>query len=287
MNKSDILKITEQYGLAPNKKFGQNFLINDGIIQKIVDSCSPEGQSILEIGPGLGSISAPLARRSLSYTAVEIDSGFVRYLTDFFNSGEGVTGKGNVEIIHGDFLKSLIEDRFDLIVSNLPYYCASEILFRIAEKFSASNIFVMMQKEMAERVTAKPGSEAYGALTVTLSYHFDSKVLFHIAGEAFYPRPDVKSSFLRLLRKQRFFNLAEDEEMFHLVVKSVFWGRRKTLLRSLTDSPHLEMKRDDVENILQGCGIKPDLRGENLSPDEFIRLTVGVINNRKSKTGNE
>jgi 16S rRNA (adenine1518-N6/adenine1519-N6)-dimethyltransferase len=273
MNKSDILKITEAYGLAPNKKFGQNFLINDSVIQKIVDSCSPEGQRVLEIGPGLGSISIPLAERALSYTAVEIDSGFVRYLAETFGPA------GKLELIHDDFLKSEIEDRFDVIVSNLPYYCASEILFRIAKNFRAERIFVMMQKEMADRVIAKAGSETYGALTVTLSYYFESKILFNIAGESFYPKPDVKSSFLQMLRKPRFFTLPEHEGMFHLIVKSVFWGRRKTLLKSLTDSPHLEMKRDVVENILQICGIKPDVRGEKLSLEEFIKLTEGVINN--------
>jgi len=272
MKKSDILQITEDYGLAPNKKFGQNFLINDEVIQKIVDLCSPEGLRILEIGPGLGSISIPLAEKALSYTAVEIDSGFVRYLGDIFSSGS------NAEIIHDDFLKSELDDRFDVIVSNLPYYCASEILFRIAKNFTADRIFVMMQKEMAERIVAKPGSETYGALTVTLSYYFDSKILFHIAGESFYPRPDVKSSFLQMLRKPRYFTRPEDEEMFHLVVKSVFWGRRKTLLKSLTDSPHLEMKRDTVENIINLCGINPGVRGEKLSLDEFIKLTEGVIN---------
>ena len=279
MNKSDILKITEEYGFAPNKKLGQNFLINDDVIQKITGFCSPEGQSILEIGPGLGSISIPLAQRSRSYTAVEIDSGFARYLKDVFMSAN-IISRGSVEIIHDDFLKADIPDRFDVIVSNLPYYCASEILFRIAKNFSAEKIFVMMQKEMAERVAAKPGSENYGALTVTLSYYFSSKILFHIAGEAFYPKPDVKSSFLELLRKPGYFRLPEHEEMFHLVVKSVFWGRRKTLLRSLTDSPHLEMKREAVENILSNCGIRPDLRGEKLGLDDFIKLTEGVIRNK-------
>lgn len=276
MNKSDILKITEEYGLAPNKKLGQNFLINDNVIQKIAGLCSPEGQSILEIGPGLGSISIPLAQKARSYTAVEIDSGFARYLTDVFMTGN-VNGDGNIDIIHDDFLKAEIPDRFDVIVSNLPYYCASEILFRIAKNFSAKKIFVMMQKEMAERVIAKPGSENYGALTVTLSYHFSSKILFSIAGESFYPKPDVKSSFLELSRKPAYFILPEHEEMFHLVVKSVFWGRRKTLLRSLTDSPHLEMKREVVENILNNCGIRTDMRGEKLSLDEFVKLTEGVI----------
>lgn len=280
MNKSDIIKITGDYVLAPNKKFGQNFLINDGVIRRIVDLCSPEGKSILEIGPGLGSISVPLAERAQSYTAVEIDSGFVRYLTDIFQHGPGGK-KNNVEIIHNDFLKADIEDRFDVIVSNLPYYCASEILFSIAKNFKTERIFVMMQKEMAERITGRPGSENYGALTVTLSYYFDSKILFHIPGESFYPKPDVKSSFLHLQRRERYFKTAGDEEIFHLVVKSVFWGRRKTLLKSLSGSPHLEMERDRAENIIKHCGIKPDVRGEKLSLSDFINLTEGVIKGRK------
>ncbi len=275
MNKGDILKITEEYGLAPNKKLGQNFLINDEVIRRITDLCLPEGQSILEIGPGLGSISIPLASQAGSYTAVEIDSGFARYLADVFISGGNI--KDNVKIIHDDFLKADIADSFDLIVSNLPYYCASEILFRIAEKFSAKRILVMMQKEMAERVTAKPGSENYGALTVTLSYYFDSKILFHIAGEAFYPKPDVKSSFLELLRKPAYFSKPEHEEIFHLVVKSAFWGRRKTILRTLVDSPHIEIKKEVVESILDNCGIRHDIRGEKLPLEDFIKLTEGVI----------
>ncbi len=279
MNKSDIIKITRDYGLAPNRKFGQNFLINDDVIGRIVDLCSPEDKSILEIGPGLGSISIPLSRRARFYTAVEIDSGFVRYLLDIFNAGEKSGLKNNVKIIHDDFLKADIGDSFDVIVSNLPYYCASEILFRIAKNFKTERIFVMMQKEMAERVAAKPGSENYGALTVTLSYYFDSKILFHIAGESFYPKPDVKSSFLQLQRKERYFITPGNEEIFHLVVKSVFWGRRKTLLKSLTDSPHLELKRDVVENILKNCGINPEMRGEKLSLYDFINLAEGVIRN--------
>ncbi|HOP31250.1 MAG TPA: 16S rRNA (adenine(1518)-N(6)/adenine(1519)-N(6))-dimethyltransferase RsmA [Spirochaetota bacterium] len=270
MNKSDIHRITEEYGLAPNKKLGQNFLINDDIIKRIVNACSPESRSILEIGPGLGAISRGLAERALSYTAVEIDSGFVRYLTDLFS------GKGNVNVIHTDFLKSELDDRFDVIVSNLPYYCASEILFRIASMFSAPEVYGMMQKEMGDRIIAKPGSENYGALTVTLSYYFDAKVLFHVNGECFYPKPDVRSSFLAFKRKERVFTKADDE-MFHLIVKSAFWGRRKTLHKSLAESPHLDFSKEFIHDVLSECGIDPGVRGEKLSLDEFVKLTEAII----------
>lgn len=280
MNKSEILRITESYGLAPNKKLGQNFLINDAVIQKITDLCSPDGLKVLEIGPGLGAISLPLAQRAKSYTAVEIDSGFVRYLTDMFSLAENRT-ESEINIIHGDFLKSDIPGDYDIIVSNLPYYCASEILFRIAEKFSTQSVFVMMQKEMAERITAVPGSEEYGALTVTLSYYFNTGILFHIAGESFYPKPEVKSSFLKMTRKPGYFTTLPDEETFHVVVKSVFWGRRKTILKSLTGSPHLELARDPALEILSSCGIDPSIRGEKLPLEGFIKLTEGVIGKSK------
>ncbi len=271
MNRNDILKITEEYCLAPNKKLGQNFLINDQIIKKIADACSPENHHILEIGPGLGAISETLAERALSYTAVEIDSGFVRYLTDLF------AGNGNVTIVHTDFLKSNLEDRFDLIVSNLPYYCASEILFRIASNFSAPEVYGMMQKEMGDRIIAQPGSENYGALTVTLSYYFDAKVLFNVPGECFYPKPEVKSSFLRFKRRNKIFTTPKDEELFHLVVKSAFWGRRKTLHKSLTDSPHIDFSRDFIKDVIKEAEIDPDVRGEKLSLKDFIRLTETII----------
>ncbi|HOP64949.1 MAG TPA: 16S rRNA (adenine(1518)-N(6)/adenine(1519)-N(6))-dimethyltransferase RsmA [Spirochaetota bacterium] len=276
MNKNDIMKITGEYGLAPNKKLGQNFLINDDVISKILNACSPDNRNILEIGPGLGAISTGLAERGRSYTAVEIDSGFSRYLSDIFS------GKENVSIIHADFLKTVIDDRFDLIVSNLPYYCASEILFRIAENFSAPEVYGMMQKEMGERITAAPGSENYGALTVTLSYHFKARVLFHVPGESFYPRPEVRSSFLQFKRKERTFYGPEKDEMFHLVVKSAFWGRRKTLHKSLSGSPHLELGRELINDAIKESGIDPDVRGERLSLEEFIRLTETIV---KMKTG--
>lgn len=271
MNKSDILRITEQYGLAPNKKLGQNFLINDDVIKKIYGFCEPENKRILEIGPGLGSVSVPLEEKSLSYTAVEIDSGFVRYLSGLFRNS------GKTRIIHGDFLKTEIEDGFDIMVSNLPYYCASEILFRIAGDFTTEKIFVMVQKEMAERITAKPGTGNYGALTVTLLYYFEPHILFHISGESFFPKPDVKSSFMKLVRKPLYFRQLKDLNQFQLVVKSAFWGRRKTLLKSLTDSPHMKLDKVTVEKTLLECGISPGVRGETLSLPEFIKLTEGII----------
>jgi len=273
MNKSEILEIIKTYGLAPNKKFGQNFLIDENIIQKITDVSHPDKKRILEIGPGLGSITYPLAQKALLYSAIEIDSGFVRYLQDTFSSFNSVS------IIHGDFLKCNLEDKFDIIISNLPYTSASEILFRIAKDFNAQSIFVMIQREMADRIMSHPGSKIYGPLAVTLSYYFDSKALFNISGESFYPKPDVKSSFLQLTRKKRYFANRAHEDTFHLVVKSAFWGRRKTILKSLSESPHLELNREKVKKFLDLSEIKHDIRSEMLALEDFIRLTEEMVGN--------
>jgi len=280
MEKSNVLRIIEQYSLAPNKKLGQNFLIDDNIINRIVNYIQAEGKNILEIGPGLGAISRDLAKRALSYTAVEIDSGFVRYLSSIF------ADKVSVSVIHGDFLKLDLEDKFDVIVSNLPYYCASEILFRIAERYTVPFVFCMMQKEMADRIMAHPGTENYGALTVNLAYYFNPEILFHVSGEVFYPRPDVRSSFLVFKRKEDSLKDIELRKLFHLIVKSAFWGRRKTILKSLMESPHINFSKEVISEALNLSNIEYNTRGEKLSLEEFLLLTKNInLCNRETIDG--
>lgn len=275
MNKQQIMEITARYNLAPNKKLGQNFLVGDNVVSRILELCRPHAGRILEIGPGLGAVSCGLAEMGSAYTAVEIDSGFVRYLSDLF------AGNSRVRIVHADFLKAEVVDEFDLAVSNLPYYCASEILFRLAAEFKMPVIFGMVQREMAQRITAVAGNENYGAMTVNLGYYFSTKECFVVPGDAFYPRPDVKSSFIKLERKTRYFTDTKSESLFHDVVKSAFWGRRKTILKSLAESPHMELGRGRAGAILEQCGIDTSARGETLDLSAYIKLTEAVINNEK------
>ncbi len=274
MNRADVLNITKEYGLAPSKKLGQNFLINDDVINRIIELCQPRGKSVLEIGPGLGAVSRGLAELASSYTAVEIDSGLYAYLSDLFQ------GRDNVNLIHGDFLKVNVPGSHSTVVSNLPYYCASEILFKIAQGGGARDVFVMVQKEMGERMTALPGSGNYGAMTVNLAFYYNTKMLFSLGGDSFYPKPEVKSSFLHLSRIDRSHD-RDFRELFHRVVKSAFWGRRKTLLKSLSETPHLDTTRNKVFEILHACELDTSLRGENLSLHDFIRLTEAFITNDK------
>lgn len=275
MNKQEITDITARYGLAPNKQLGQNFLVGDNVVSRILDLCRPHAGRILEIGPGLGAVSRGLAEICVSYTAVEIDSGFVRYLRDYF------AGNGKVSIIHADFLKEDVAGEFDLAVSNLPYYCASEILFKLAAAYSMPVIFAMVQREMAQRITARAGGENYGAMTVNLEYYFNTRECFVVPGDAFYPRPEVKSSFISLERKTRHFGDACSEQVFHDVVRSAFWGRRKTILKSLAESPHMDLGRERAAEIVEQCGIDPGARGETLPLAAYIKLAEAVISNEK------
>jgi 16S rRNA (adenine1518-N6/adenine1519-N6)-dimethyltransferase len=271
MNKNEVLEISREYGLNPSKSLGQNFLVSPEIRERIVGLLDlHEKKKVLEIGPGLGSLTEPIAESGALLTAVEIDSGFAGYLKKRFGQWENVT------IVHEDFLKADIHTDFSCVVSNLPYYCSSEILFRLAADFTAPDLFVMMQRELVERICSGPGDKSYGALTLNLGLYFEASRLFDIPRSAFYPRPDVISSFMRLRRKERTGHTRK-REVFHLLVKSAFWGRRKTILKSLSASPHMGLTREKVTLLLEKSGIEKSARGEELGMEEFLRMAEVVL----------
>jgi len=271
MKKSDVLEISREYGLSPNKRLGQNFLVSTEFTEKLLNSLNiSQNDRILEIGPGLGAMTQGLSERSESVTVVEIDSGLVRFLSDRFRETD------NIKIIHADFLKVKFEDEYTKIVSNMPYYCASEMLFQIARDYTADEIYIMIQKEMADRIVSSPGTKNYGALTITLGFYFKAQILFNVKQGLFYPRPDVLSSFVKLEKRKDLPLDSEGIEIFHKIVKSAFWGRRKTLLKALSDSPHMEYSKDIVRYILEESGTDTDIRGETLSIDDYIRIVKQI-----------
>ena len=274
MKKKEIVGIAGSYGFTPIKKLGQNFLSDDGITSKIIAAVSPcADDDIIEVGPGLGALTVPLAKSCRNLTAVEIDSGFCRYLAERFALDK------NVRIEHADFLKYSPDDTYTKAVSNLPYYCASAILFKMALALSKADLYVMLQKEMAERISARPDSKEYGALTVSLGYYYSPKVLFQVPREVFYPRPDVASVFLKLERKLPLLNETENL-LFHEIVKSSFWGRRKTILSALSSSPHLSFGKGQIGDALAQAGIDEKTRGEQHGLDKYCALAraLAVIN---------
>jgi len=266
MNKSEVKKIIDHYGLRPHKRLGQNFLIAHAVRDRIIDSMSLNaGDRILEIGPGLGALTERLVEKGGMVTAIEIDSGFSRYLAERFG------GINNFRLVHGDFIKNPPDDSYTKIVSNLPYYCSSEILFGIT-RYDAPHVYVMLQKELADRIAALPGDRSYGALSVTVGFYFEPKTLFRVSRESFYPRPEVTSTFLMLARRGSFPLDGDDIAIFHDLVKSAFWGRRKTILTALSGSPHIDIPRDRAAKMLAHAGIDGRRRGEELSRDEYVSL---------------
>jgi len=272
VNTKTITSILAEHGIQVNKKLGQNFLCNDDVVEKILTSSGVTGvDRVLEIGPGLGALTERMAERAAHVTAVEIDAGLARYLQHRFGDTETCT------VVHGDFLKIHCDGEFTRAVSNLPYYCASEILFRLATEYGMLEFYVMMQHEMAARIQAGPGTKEYGALTAALSLYYRCEYLFSIDKTSFYPKPEVRSAFLKFRRREDVPENKEVLELFHRIVKSAFWGRRKTILKSLSDAPHLDYSRAEISAVLHEQGIDPSLRGENLSVEEFRGLAEAFL----------
>ncbi|HOT45695.1 MAG TPA: 16S rRNA (adenine(1518)-N(6)/adenine(1519)-N(6))-dimethyltransferase RsmA [Spirochaetota bacterium] len=281
MKVHDIKEIIGNLGLHPNKRLGQNFLVSPEARERIVGAmeCCPADR-VLEIGPGLGSLTELLLERAGHVTAVEIDAGFCRYLSERFGA------RRNFTLIHGDFLKDPPPDGFTKIASNLPYYCSSEMLFQFT-RYTAPRVYVMLQKELADRVTASPGGKSYGALTVTLGFYYETRRVFTVPRESFYPRPDVMSAFLKLSRRAALPLAGGEIGLFHLLVKSAFWGRRKTILAALSGSPHMDIGREGAARILAEVGIDRGRRGEELGLEEYIALARAMRGENISRGGAE
>jgi 16S rRNA (adenine1518-N6/adenine1519-N6)-dimethyltransferase len=281
MTRQEIIKILTTEGLSPNKMFGQNFLCDNNITDKIINTANPVfSDSVLEIGPGLGELTSRLSERCGSITSVEIDSGLYRFLSDKFKDNKKIT------LIHSDFLKTNLKGPFSKVIANLPYYCASEILFKCSEDFSPAVICVMLQKEMAERITAIHGTESYGAMTLSLSYHYESHIAFNVSSASFYPRPDVTSSVLLMKRRGDFDLGAKERQVFSSLVKGAFWGRRKTFVKACSSSPHIALSKTILLDALSHLHLNAAIRGEDMTVRQFVDL-AGFIASHKDFTDDQ
>lgn len=270
-----VKKLLAEHGLHPKKRLGQNFLIDRNTLNRVVDACqvSP-GDSVLEIGPGLGTVTRELAQRGARTVCVEAD-GDLRPILE-----ETLAGEPNAEVVIGDFLKldlpEFLRARADgkwVAVGNLPYYITSPIIAKLLEsRHLVSRILLMVQREVADRLRAGPGSGDYGSLTVFVRYYCDIESVMRVSRNVFYPVPDVDSEFLRLtvLERPRF--EARDEGLFFRIVRSAFGKRRKTLLNALGTSDDLGWGKDLAKRVLQAVRIDAERRGETLSIEEFVKL---------------
>lgn len=271
--------LMKKYGIIANKKLGQNFLIDENVIDTIVNSSEISSDDlVIEIGPGLGTLTDKLLQKAGKVIAIELDVRMIDILKNRFFMYD------NFEIINEDVLKvnlnELIKDnkeQFALksakIVANLPYYITTPIIMKLLEeKLDIESITVMIQKEVADRLTAIPGGRNSGAITYTVYYYATSEEVLTVPNNSFIPEPEVESEVIKLnLRKEPVIKL-KDEKKFFALIKAAFMQRRKTLLNAIGNSG-LNTTKEQMEQILKELDIDTKVRGEALTIDQFAKIS--------------
>lgn len=270
--------VLERHGFTFKKSFGQNFLTDTNILQKIVDTAEINDQvNVIEIGPGIGALTEFLAERAAEVMAFEIDHRLVPILADTLRDFD------NVIVVNEDILKVDLAQHIqnfknpDLpikVVANLPYYITTPILMHLIESgIPFSEFVVMMQKEVADRISAKPNTKAYGSLSIAVQYYMTAKVAFIVPRTVFVPAPNVDSAILKMVRRPEPAVTVEDEKFFFKVSKASFTHRRKTLWNNLTGYfGKTEEVKDKLTKALDQAGLSPSVRGEALGLEEFASL---------------
>lgn len=270
-------EIIAKHGFSFKKSLGQNFLIDGNVLSKIVAAAElDEHKGALEIGPGIGSLTQKLAETAGKVTAVEIDQRLIPILADV------LADRPEVTVVHGDVLKLDLKELFKKqfadcngvsVVANLPYYVTTPILMKLLEeRLPLQHIVVMIQKEVAERMAAKPGGKEYGSLSVAVQYYCVPQLVCTVPHTVFIPQPNVDSAVIKLTVREKPAVDVPDEDYFFRVVQASFAQRRKTLANNLTAFVGKE-RREELTAMLNGIGIDPVRRGETLSLDEFAELS--------------
>jgi 16S rRNA (adenine1518-N6/adenine1519-N6)-dimethyltransferase len=270
-----VLKaLMEKYQVSPLKRFGQNFLIDGNIADNIARAAVPDGMCAMEIGPGMGALTSRLLERSPVVAAYEIDSGLSKALRDIF------ADERQFHLFHQDFLKAdlindlseLYEDKDVYVAANLPYYITSPCIMKLVEsRLNIVSITVMMQKEVAERLCAKPGSKDYGSITAAVCYFAQPKLLFNVSAGCFYPKPDVSSAVVQLtVNKSARQN--SDTGAYLKTVKGLFAMRRKTLKSNLRQS--FGLSAEVAAQVLEEVRIDENARAEMLNVNQFEQISI-------------
>lgn len=270
--------VLERHGFTFKKSFGQNFLTDTNILQKIVDTAEiDENVNVIEIGPGIGALTEFLAENAAEVMTFEIDERLVPILADTLRDFD------NVRVVNEDILKSDLQARIKefanpnlpiKVVANLPYYITTPILMHLIESgIPFSEFVVMMQREVADRISAQPNSKSYGSLSIAVQYYMTAKVAFIVPRTVFVPAPNVDSAILKMVRRNQPAVGIKDEVFFFKVSKASFTHRRKTLWNNLTSyfGKSNEVKTK-LESALDNAELSPSVRGEALDLQEFARL---------------
>ncbi len=272
---SKTKEIVSKYGFRFSKSLGQNFLIDGNIITKICEGAEiTDRDGIIEVGPGIGTLTQQLSKYAKKVVAVELDTKLMPILE------ETLEGIDNVQVINKDILKvdieKLIEDEFEgldvKVVANLPYYITTPIIMRLLEsRLNIKSISVMIQKEVAMRMTASPGGKDYGALSVAVQYYSNPKIIANVPSSVFIPKPNVDSAVIKLdIYKKPPVEVLDEKLMFR-VVKSAFGQRRKTIVNALSGG-YLDLDKETIKKVLEIAEIDPQKRGEVLSIEDFAHI---------------
>ena len=273
-NTIDILK---KYDFHFQKKFGQNFLIDTHVLEKIIDAAGvTKDDFVLEIGPGIGTMTQYLCERAREVMAVEIDDKLIPILADTLSAYDNVT------VVNEDILKLDIDQiarehnagKPIKVVANLPYYITTPIIMGLFEsKVPIDSITIMVQKEVADRMQTGPGSKDYGALSLAVQYYSHAKVVLNVSANCFMPRPNVDSAVIKLTRHTQQVVSVADEGLMFRIIRASFNQRRKTLANGLNNAPDIQVSKEDIAKALEELGVGASIRGETLTLEQFARLS--------------
>lgn len=272
----NTIEILQKYNFRMQKKYGQNFLIDTGVLNRIVDAAGITGEDcVLEIGPGIGTMTQYLAERAGAVVAVEIDKNLIPILKDT------LSGYDNVTLINEDILKvdinRIVEEKNSgrpvKVVANLPYYITTPIIMDLFEsKVPLESITVMVQKEVADRMQVGPGTKDYGALSLAVQYYAKPEIVASVPPNCFIPRPNVGSAVIRLIRHAEPPVLVADEARLFALIRAAFNQRRKTLVNALSNAPGLGITKEQAAEALKRLGLSATIRGEALTLEQFALL---------------
>lgn len=276
-NPKNTIEVLQKYHFNFQKKYGQNFLIDPHVLDKIIGESGIEKEDmILEIGPGIGTMTQYLAEAAREVVAIEIDKNLIPILEDTLSEYKNVTVI-NQDVLKVDLRKLVMEKnqgRPIKVVANLPYYITTPIVMELLEsKLPIESITIMVQKEVAERMQQTPGSKEYGALSLAVQYYAKPEIVANVPPNCFMPRPKVGSAVIRLTLHQNPVIEVEDEEFMFRLIRASFNQRRKTLINGIGNAPNVNVGKEEVKAALEEMGLSENIRGEMLSLEEFARLS--------------
>lgn len=273
----ETMFLLKKYHITANKSLGQNFLIDDNVIEEIVNSSNiTKNDLVIEIGPGLGNLTKNLLEKAKKVVAIELDDRMLNILNERFYL------YSNFEIIHEDVLKVNLEqlireekEKNEIesvkIVANLPYYITTPIIMKLLEdKLDIESITVMVQKEVAKRLTAMPGEKLAGAITYSVNYYCEAKEVVEVSKDCFIPAPEVDSEVIKLILRKETPVKVENEEILFKLIKNSFMQRRKTFINGVSNGGLID--KESLKKILNEMNINENIRGENLSLNQFAQI---------------